>query len=158
KTVERLRTKAIDEIRTEKGWEGVLELAGSAASPDQVGFSVGAGNKEEDDTRVLPQLLTDRRKGIAEFAKGYARRRQQQQGWGWVEAHPLALWSDDQVVEFALALPTEHKVWAIAAKRGPKVETDYWIKVPQFCYSKNAEDVIQACLMFAKVGRAFNAV
>jgi hypothetical protein len=158
KIVERLRTKAIDEIRTEKGWEGVLELAGTAASPDQAGCAVGAATNEGDDTRVLPQLLTDGRKGIAEFAKGYVRVRQQRQGWEWVEALPLNQWSDDQIVEFTLALPSEHKVWAIAATRGPKVEEQYWKKVPHYCYSKNAEDVMRACSMFGKVGRAFNAV
>jgi transcriptional regulator with XRE-family HTH domain len=158
KTVERLRTKAIDEIRTEKGWDGVLELAGAAASPDQVGCAVAAAGIEGDDARVLPRLLTDGRKGIAEFAKGYVRVRQYRQGWEWVEAIPLDRWSDDQIVEFALALPSEHKAWDIAATRGPKVEEQYWKKVPQYCYSKNAEDVIRACTMFGKVGRSFDAV
>jgi transcriptional regulator with XRE-family HTH domain len=158
KTVERLRTQAIDEIRSEKGWDGVLELAGVATSPDQVGGAVAAAGTEGDDTHVLPKLLTDRRKGIAEFAKGYVRSRQHRQGWKWVEGLPLDRWSDDQILEFALALPPEHKAWDIAATRGPKVEEQYWKKVPQYCYSKNAEDVIRACSMFGKIGRAFDAV
>jgi transcriptional regulator with XRE-family HTH domain len=158
KMVEQLRTQAINEIRTEKGWDGVLELTGIAASPDQVGWAVGAASNEGDDARVLPQLLADGRKGIAEFAKGYVRVRRKRQGWEWVEALPLARWSDDQIVEFALALPSEHEVWDIAATRGPKVEEQYWKKVPQYCYSKNAEDVIRACSMFGKVSRAFDAI
>jgi transcriptional regulator with XRE-family HTH domain len=158
KTVERLRTRAIDEIRTEKGWDGVLELAGVAANPYEVGRAVAAAGTEGDDARVLPELLMDGRNGIAEFAKGYVRVRQERQGWEWVEALSLDRWSDDQIVELALALPSEHKVWDIAAARGPKVEEQYWKKVPQYCYSKNAEDVIRACSRFGKVGRAFDAV
>jgi transcriptional regulator with XRE-family HTH domain len=155
--VDRLRTKAIGEVRTEKAWGGVLELAAVAASPDQVGWAVGAAEAEGDDTRVLPQLLTDGRKEIAKLAKGYVSARQQRQGWKWVDALPLDKWSDDQIVEFALALPSEHKAWDIAATRGPKVEEQYW-KVAQYCYNKNAEDVIRACSMFGTVGRAFDAV
>ncbi len=158
KIVERLRAKAIDEIRTETGWDGVLELAGAAAKPDQVGWAVGEAEVEGDDALILPQLLTDKRKGIAEFAKGYVRVRQQRQGWEWVEALLLAQWSDDHIVEFAFALPSEHQAWDIAATRGPKVEEQYWKKVPQFCYSKHTEDVIRACSMFGKVGRAFDAI
>jgi transcriptional regulator with XRE-family HTH domain len=158
KIVERLHTRAIGEIRTEKGWDGVLELAGIAASPYEVGRAVAAASNEGDDARVLPELLTDGRHGIAKFAKGYVRVRQERQGWEWVEALPLDRWSDDQIVEFALALPSERKAWDIAATRGPKVEEQYWKKVPQYCYSKTAEDVLRACSMFGKVGRAFDAV
>jgi hypothetical protein len=158
KTVERVRAQVIDEIRSAKGWDGVLDLAGVATSPDQVGCAVAASGAEGDDARVLPQLLTDGRKGIAEFAKGYVRVRQHRQGWKWVEALPPARWSDDQIVEFALALPSEHNAWDIAAARGRKVEEQYWKKVAQYCCSKNAEDVIRACSMFGKVGRAFDAI
>jgi transcriptional regulator with XRE-family HTH domain len=158
KTVERVRTHAIDEIRTAKGWDGLLELAGVATSPDQVGCAVAAAVAEGDDARVLPQLLTDARKGIAEFAKGFVRVRQHRQGWAWVKALPRDQWSDEQIVEFTLALPCEHNAWDISATRGPKVEEQYWKKVLQYCYVKNSEDVIRACSMFGKVGRAFDAV
>ncbi len=158
KEVKRLRTQALAEIRTEKGWDGVLELAGVAGSPIDVGQAVGDAGGEGDDARVLPRLLTDGRKGIAEFAKAYVRVRQARQDWKWVETLPLDQWSDEQIVEFALALPSERKAWDIAAARGPKAEEQYWKKVLKYCFSENAEDLIRACSMFGKVGRAFDAV
>ncbi len=154
--VERLRKQAIVEIRTEKGWDGVLELAGVAGSPNDVGQAVGAAGVEGDDARVLPRLLTDSRKGIAEFAKAYVRVRQYQ-GWEWVETLSLDRWSDEQIVEFALALPSEPRAWDLASARGSKAEEQYWKKV-KHCFSENAEDQIWACSMFGKVGRAFDAV
>jgi transcriptional regulator with XRE-family HTH domain len=156
KVVERLRTKAIHEVRSEKGWDGVLELAEVAASPDQVGWAVGAASTEGDDARVLPQLLTDSRKGVADFAKGYVRVRQTRQGW--IDALSTDRWSDEQIVEFALALLSEPKAWDLVATRGPNLEEQYWKKLPQYYYGDNAADVHRACSMFGKVGRAFDAV
>jgi transcriptional regulator with XRE-family HTH domain len=158
KVVERLRAQAIDEVRSEKGWDGVLALASAAASPDQVGWAVGISGADGDDSRVLPQLLTDTSKQVTEFAKGYVRVRQTRQGWKWLDAVSVDRWSDDQVVEFALALPSETKAWDLVARRGPTAEEQYWKKVPQYCYSKNTAEVHRACSMFTRVGRAFDAV
>ncbi len=158
KTVTRFRKQAIDDIRTERGWDGLLELAGNAASPVQVGWAVGAADHEGDDARVLPHLLTDGRTGIAEFAKGYIQARLRCEEWKWVEAFSFDQWSDDQIVEFALALPSERKAWDLTASRGAGVEEQYWKKVSEYCNSNNAGDVIRACSMFGKAGRAFDAV
>jgi transcriptional regulator with XRE-family HTH domain len=156
KVVQQHRTRAIDEVRSARGWDGVLELAAASASPDQVGWTVAAAGTEGDDARVLPQLLTDGRKGINAFAKGYVGVKQRRQGW--VEALSIDQWSDEQVVEFALALQSEPKAWNLVATRGPKVEELYWKEVVPYCYSKNAEDVMRACSMFGRVGRAFDAI
>ena len=61
-------------------------------------------------------------------------------------------WSDDQLVEFALALPSERETWDIVAKRGPKAEEQYWKKVVHFCFSKNPDDVVHVCTMLMNVG------
>src|SRR5262249_12448073 len=104
------------------------------------------------------QLLTDDRTGLAEFAVGYVGVRQVRQGWEWVDDLPIDRWPDEQVVHFALALPPEPKPWDLVAKRGPKAEEQYWKKVPQYSYSKNATDVHRASSMFTKAGRPFDAV
>jgi transcriptional regulator with XRE-family HTH domain len=154
--VEQLRATALDEIRSEKKWDGVLALAEVATSPDQVGLAVGVSATADDDARVLPTLLTDTRRGLAEFAKGYVRVRQRRQGW--VKELPLDRWSDDQLVEFALALPPEPEAWDIVAKRGEQTEERYWKKVQTFSYSKTPADVVRACIMLANAGRPFMAV
>src|SRR5262249_40317222 len=141
-----------------KNWGGVLALAEAAASPDQVGSSVGDCAVEGDDARVLPMLLTDNRRGSAEFAKGYVRARQLRQGWKWVEKLALNQWSDQQLVEFALALRSEPEAWDIVAGRGPKAEEQYWKKLSQVCFSKTPADVSRACSMLTKAGRPFDAV
>jgi transcriptional regulator with XRE-family HTH domain len=157
--VERLRARAIDEVRSEKKWDGVLTLAQAAASPDQVGWAVGVSATAKDDARVLPTLLADARSGLAEFAKGYVRSRLRQQGWEWVKKLAFDRWSDDELVEFALAPPrAELEAWDIVAKRGEQTEEQYWRKVQTFSYSKTPADVLRACTMFVKVGRPFMAV
>jgi transcriptional regulator with XRE-family HTH domain len=156
--VEHLRATALDEVRSDQGWDGVLALAEAAASPDQVGLAVGARAIEGDDTRVLPKLLTDKRRGLAEMAKGYVGMKQRQQGWTWVEKLPLDRWSDDELVEFMLALRPESKAWGIVAKRGQNAEEQYWKKVQPFRSSKNVADVSRACTMLTKAGRPLVAV
>jgi transcriptional regulator with XRE-family HTH domain len=156
KAVEQLRATALNEVRSERNWDGVLALAEIAASPDQVGLSVGVSATTEDDARVLPALLTDTRRGLAEFAKGYVRARKCQQGW--VKELVLDQWSDDQLVEFALALPSEPEAWDIVANRGEQTEQRYWKKVPELSYSKTSADVVRACTMLAKASRPFVAV
>jgi transcriptional regulator with XRE-family HTH domain len=156
--VQQLRATAINEIRSEQKWDGVLALAEVAASPDQVGAALGACAVEGDDARVLPALLVDTRKGLADFAKGYVRVRQCQQGWKWVGTFALDRWSDDQLVELALALPSEPEAWDLVARRGPKAEEQYWENVLQLCFSKNPADVFRACTMLTNAGRPFDAV
>ena len=156
KVVGRLRAKAIDEIRSEKSWDGVLALAKAAEKPDQVGGAVGVCAAEGDDARVLPLLLTDNRRGLAEFAKGYVRARFFQQKWKWVEKLPLDQWSDAHLVSFALVLPSERKVWDVIAKRGPMAEEHYWKKA-QISFTKNSPDMSRACTMLTKAGRPFDA-
>jgi transcriptional regulator with XRE-family HTH domain len=158
KAVEQLRATALEEVRSEKQWGGILALAEVAASPDQVGSALGACAVEGDDSRVLPALLTDTRKGLADFAKGYVRLRYHRQQWEWVENLPLDRWSDDQLVEFALALPSEPEAWDIVAKRGEQSEERYWKKVQTLSYSKSPADVVRACTMLAKARRLFMAV
>jgi transcriptional regulator with XRE-family HTH domain len=159
KAIQQLRAVALDEVRLEKGWDGVLALVEAATSPDQVGWAVGVTATAEDDARALPSVLTDSRKGIAEFAKGYVRARLSQHGWNWVQSLGLDHWSDDQLVQFALAQPRlEPQAWDIVARRGEQTEESYWKKVQTFSYSKNPADIVQACTMFAKTGRPFMAV
>jgi len=159
KAVEQLRATALDEVRSEQKWAGVLALAQVAASPDEVGWAVGVSATAEDDARVLPTLLTDTRRGLAEFAKGYVRARQSRQGRNWVKKLALDRWSDDQLVEFALALPrSEPEVWDIVAKRGEQTEERYWKKVQTLCHSKSPADVVRASTMLAKAARPFMAV
>jgi transcriptional regulator with XRE-family HTH domain len=154
KALERLRATALAEVRSEKNWDGVLALL-AAASADQVGWSVGISATIKEDVLVLPAMLTDTRKGIAEFANGYVRARLNQQDW--LREIDVNQWSDDQLVQFALAIPPGPEAWDIVAKRGPDVEEQYWKKLQGFSHSKNATDVVRACAMFTKVGHPFMA-
>jgi transcriptional regulator with XRE-family HTH domain len=158
KAVERLRVTALDEVRSERNWDGVLALAEAAASPDQVGWAVGVSAAEGDDLRVLPTMFTDVRRSCVEFAKGYARARQCRQGWNWVRKFSLGSWSADQLVELLLALPSEREAWDLAAGRGPKAEEQYWKNLQQLCFSKIPEDVSRAATMLIDAGRPFVAV
>jgi transcriptional regulator with XRE-family HTH domain len=158
KAVEQLRTAALAEVRLEKGWDGVLSLAEGAACPDQVGWAAGVSATAEDDARVLPALLADARRGLAEFAKGYVQARLSRQGWSWVKKLALDRWPGDQLVEFALAPQrSEPEAWDIVAKRGEEAEGQYWKEVQTFCYSKTPADVVRACTMLANAGRPFAA-
>jgi hypothetical protein len=158
KAIERLRATALDEVRADRKWDGVLALAQAAASPDDVGWAAAVSVQDGDDSRALPALLTESRRALVEFAKGYARVRQLRQGWKWVKKLALDEWSDDQVVEFALSLPSERETWDIVANRGPKVEGQYWRQVPQYCFSKIADDVVLASKMLTGSGRPSDAV
>jgi transcriptional regulator with XRE-family HTH domain len=159
KAIEQLRATALDEVRSEKQWDGVLALAEAAASPNQVAWAVGISATAGDDSRVLPTLLTDGRKALAEFAKGYVRARLHIHGWKWVENFALDRWSDDQLVEFALAPPrSEPEAWDMVAKRGQQTEEQYWKNVQTFSFSKSPTDMVRACTMLVKAGRPFMAV
>lgn len=158
KVVAELRAAALTEVRSEREWDGVLALVEAAPSPDQVGFVVAVSATAGDEARVLPALLTDSRKGMAAFAKGYVWARMQRDGWAWVKKLSFKKWSDAEVLEFALALPSEKEAWDLVLKRGAKAGAEYWRRVPQFCFSKAAEDVTRAATMLTKAGRPFAAV
>jgi transcriptional regulator with XRE-family HTH domain len=153
-----LRATALEEVRSEKDWDGVLALAQAAASPDQVGLTVGVSEQGRDDSRVLPTLLTDSQHALVMFAKGFVRGRQQSQGWDWVKKLALGEWSDVQILEFVLALPSEPKAWDIVSTRGLNAEEQYWKRPPQFCFNNVPADVSLASRKLADVGRVTDAV
>jgi hypothetical protein len=158
KAVKQLRIAALNEVRSEQQWEGILALAGIAETPDQVGAALAACAVDGDDSRVLPRLLAETRKGLAELAKGYVWGRFHLLRWEWVDAVTIDDWTDEQIAGFALALPSEPKAWDIVARRGPKTEELYWRNVQSLCFSKESEDISRACRLLTKAARPFVAV
>jgi hypothetical protein len=98
-------------------------------------------------------------KKLAQFARVYAKARWYvKKGLPWVEGLKIGQWSDEETLEFALALDTQREAWDIVAKRGGKTEEEYWKRVRDLSYSKEAADICFAARQLAKAGRPFFAV
>lgn len=154
--VEQARAAALTEIRTGLGWDGVLALASAAEAADQVGAALACSPHEGDDGRVLPDLLTSDAKALQDLAKGYAAVRHHRGAWAWVRGLDTKVWSEDQLVTFAQALPASPELWDLVEARGEGAAKRYW-KSAVVTLSKDAGAITRGATSFARYGRPFYA-
>jgi transcriptional regulator with XRE-family HTH domain len=156
RAVVELRRKAIAEVLTESGWGGVLALAEAVKAPDELGAAVGESGTTNDDSRVLPSLLSGGEK-MARFAQGYVSGRFNAAGWEWVGQLKVNAWTTRDTAEFALVLPVEPRAWEFVMGKGSEAEKHYWLNVTRAVRDPDPKKVRAAVSNLLKYGRAFQA-
>ena len=152
-----LRNKALREVVSESGWDGVLKLADIVRAPEELGDTIGASGTTKDDAKVLPVLFEtdDAKSAKFAFARGYVFGRFRANSWDWVDRLKIGKWSAIAVAELALTLPAEPRTWALVAKQGKEAEKEYWLKTGSAVRDPKPETVRSAAAKLLEYGRPF---
>jgi hypothetical protein len=149
--------EALEDILTTGGLSKILALAEVVERPYAVGFVLGKAKILEDDSAILPSLLTVEQEKIAVLASEYVRGRFANASWEWVDQLPLATWSVEQVSAFAQSLPCERRTWELVAQFGNNCIAHYWQHV-RVLLDSNAEDVEYKVAMLLQHHRPWDAI
>ncbi len=151
------RRRAIEEVRTESGWDGILALAGVIKAPTELGFAVGKIGSPDDDARVLPTLLQSEQSHLVEFARGYVSGRFSVSEWGWAEKLSTEAWAPASVVKAAHLFPVAPRTWAFVETRGQEALGEYWLTTERPVSEPTPEIVRDAVRKLIEHGRPSQA-
>ncbi|MFO0840893.1 MAG: helix-turn-helix transcriptional regulator [Gemmataceae bacterium] len=135
------RRKAVEEILTARGWDGVLALAELAAEPEAAGQALAEAAPGEHEGSIVPRLLASGDEKLRRFANGYAWARFRASDWGWIEGLNTRTWSPEEVGYLARLLPFERRTWDFVKGAGPRVEEFYWRECNAFPHDKSREGI-----------------
>jgi transcriptional regulator with XRE-family HTH domain len=127
--VAELRLAALQQIRSQAGWDGILRLAEVSGAPDELGAALGERGSAEDDARVLPGLFQAGSEKRLRLALGYVPARNSSAGPDWLRRLDTSRWSPEEVGQVAINLPFGPETWDLVASMGPGIESFYWAKV-----------------------------
>ena len=122
------RRSAVREVYDQRGWPGVVSLVEAANAPDPVGTAFAEVHPDAGDERVLPAFLTTSDGRMAQFARGYLRKRFHDEDWSWIDRLKMDDSSTEQVARLLLwaNLPFERRTWEYVASKGDEVAARYW--------------------------------
>ena len=123
------RRNVLAEILKKTGIDSVIKYAKLVESPSNVGFSLGSLGDAAVDAFVLPKLLTDEDKKIAQFVGGYIWGRYKNGNWTWVDALDKSDWNRSQVARFLINLPFGKEAWQRVEVLLKEYRGEYWKEV-----------------------------
>ncbi len=151
-----LRRSAVRQILDQEGWVGIRRLIREAEAPEAVGVTFTEIGSDEDDSRILPCLLTSDDEKAFRFCGAYIGGRFRKEGWGWVNRFKMDSWSVEQIARFLGFLPFTRRTWEFAAARGDDVSRWYWNN-PPFPRGEERDDASFAVTMLLNHKRSFEA-
>jgi hypothetical protein len=154
KKIPESRRKAIQDIESEIGWDGILSFAKIVDTPFNVGFYVA---ESDEDMRILPSLLNDSEPKINAFARGYIWGRYKSLGWDWINQLQFAMWSPQEMATLALEVGFEPKTWEFVNQHGKHVDEAYWSRIRRNDFPLDASVVRFAVGKLLEYGRPFQA-
>lgn len=119
--------KALQEICTMEGTEGLLTFATSVKSPMRVGNALGATADDAIDRSFLPSLLgPEQDQALRDFIRGYVCRRLQTKGWSWVDGLGTQEWNPSETGQMLIYLPFSDETWERASLWLADDDSPYW--------------------------------
>lgn len=147
--IEKRRIDAVFAIFDFGGIDSVLQLAEKAASPLQVGVSLGVIAPPHIDETVLPRFLNDDDGMLAQFAKGFIWARNRKHGWNWADEIDMSHWTVSQMGRFLACLPFCSETWRRVGEKLGANDEEYWGKVainpfqPEGCLGSVIEKLLE---------------
>ena len=141
--IDDLRVKALEEIHSQYGIDGILETAKKAAEPSILGAVLGKTDLiEADEDELLNKYLVSTDSKHYSLVFGYVFSRFQNKGLNWAEEkfqEKSADWSPEKRANFLSSLPFNQDTWDILESiKDSETETSYWTRVnPR--YAKDAD-------------------
>lgn len=155
--LEERRCQAIKDILAYGGIEAVIQFAESVEAPSGVGNSLGSIADAATDSTILPSLLTNENKRLAQFVGGYVWSRQYSLGWAWADDLDKSGWSVSQAATFLSYLPFVHEAWSRAATLLGDSEREYWSRASVNPYQTEG-DIVAAIDKLIEYGRPHAAI
>jgi hypothetical protein len=151
------REKAIEEIFTEYGFDGVIRFAESVDSPQKVGYALGALADDLIEQRLLPDFLDLSSNNYKALVDRFIWRRQQLNGWDWCDNIDKSEWAPEQIGSFLACLPFTKETWDRAVSWLGEQEREYWSRTNANAY-ESAGDLSVAIEKLLNYGRPFAAI
>ncbi len=157
KKLDERREKAIREIFKQNGVDGVIRFAESIASPEKVGYAVGAIDDDTIEQTFLPQLLNTEDSELKALVSGFIWRRYQIRGWDWCDNLDKSDWTPAQIGQFLACLPFTKEAWDRASEWLQNHEGEYWTRTRANAYQSEGDlDIAIEKLM--EHGRPYAAI
>lgn len=121
-----IRIAAIEDILTEGGIDKVLEFSSKVKNPHLVGSVLAALNRQDFDTKLLPEMLEMKDQKSWSLVASYAWRRWYIGGWQWFDDLDKSEWKPGQISSLLCALPFEQNAWDRAGQLLGEDEYKYW--------------------------------
>jgi hypothetical protein len=151
------RQKAILEILSTSGLEGIITFIDSVESPYVVGWALAIVSDNEIDQHLLPDYLKAENNKYEQFANGFVLSRYLRLGWEWVDGLDRTNWSLTQSSQLLIYLPFDAETWRRASEWLCDSESEYWQKVPVNPYKADSELLIAVDKLLS-VGRPQSAL
>ena len=156
KKLDKKRDTAISEIFQKNGIEGVISFAASVASPEQVGFALGAIPDKSFEQTLIPKYLDTSNDKHKALAGGFIRRCHNDRGWQWCNNIDRSDWTPAQTGQFLAFLPFVKETWDRATEWLQDHEDEYWSRT-RVNYKTN-DDITSAIEKLIKHGRPHAAI
>jgi hypothetical protein len=160
----RLRDDAIRQVSERDGLPGLLELAGQAEAPFNVGVAVARNAIGPSAELALLRATvgidssSDPRPAYAQFGHGYIAMTYANGGSNWLDRVVSFADSSSQRAAFAMALPLNVEMWDRLDAWDKSAADLYWQRVPIELVSKPETDLVPAVERLVRAGRLFAAV
>jgi hypothetical protein len=134
RNLDKLRQRAVAEVYSEGGIQGIGKFAEEVESPWKVGAAFGAVAKPEDVHEILPRWLELTRKGANQFAGGFILGKFHPYNWDWLDHLDLSQWSNNEKATLLAYLPFTKETWTRAKEFLGEDERLYWQKTHANAY------------------------
>lgn len=156
-----LRLDALNDIRNDYGFEGLIRLAERIKYPSFLGRTLAEDNMDPIEEEKLYSLLEESDESTMVFVKEYIFRKSfNDEEWikNLVEKAQTEKWPDLKVVNCFTAFPSRMVVWDLLKSLDNKIQKSYWEKCGFGGITKASEDKIYYLKEIVKVKRYFTAL
>lgn len=160
KHYDQLRLDALNKIRDEYGFDGLIKLAERVKYPIYVGNALAQENIDSTEEEKLYSLLESKDESKMIFVKDYIFRKAfNDDSWikNLVQKVKNENWPDLKVVNCFTALPSRIFVWNILNSFDASIQELYWKKCG-FGGTRESDDIIYYLKQMVQVKRFFTAI
>ena len=145
------REESVREIHAAGDVDAVVAFARTVESPWRVGLALGAV-KEADLDDILPALLNDENKSIAQFIGGVVMGRFRTAGWKWADETLGNDWTTQEKAQFLAYFPFSAEAWTRAASVLGENVRAYWERTTANPYQaeSNLPEAVDQLLRFGR--------
>lgn len=127
--LEEKRKEIIENIFSEEGILGVLDLVGNVENPRKVGLILGNIENEETLSFLIDEYLATDETNFQKFFEGYILGKIVKNGYDWLKLLKNKNWNNDDKCRLLLCLPFEKQAWDYVSNWLSDDEKKYWEKV-----------------------------